>query len=114
MTIIHILLFALVPTILIELLVLLLLRERSARVLASSVLVNIITNVPLNLYTNYISYSLLTILCGEVVVFLVEALWYFLFLRNLRLSFIYSFLCNAISFLTGLLAELLYLYFQNT
>ena len=114
MTIIHILLYALISTILIELMVLLLLRERSARILASSVLVNIITNIPLNLYINYISNSLFAILCGEVIVFLVEALWYFLFLRSLRLSFIYSFLCNAISFLTGLLAELLYIYFQNT
>jgi len=114
MTITHILLYALVPTILIELMVLLLLRERSARVLVSSVIVNIITNVPLNLYINYISNSLLAILCGEVIVVIVEALWYFLFLRNLQRSFIYSFLCNAISFLTGLLAELLYVYFQNT
>ena len=114
MTITHILLYALVPTILIELMVLLLLRERSARVLVSSVIVNIITNVPLNLYINYISNSLLAILCGEVIVVLVETLWYFLFLRNLQRSFIYSFLCNAISFLTGLLAELLYVYFQNT
>ena len=114
MTIIFILLFALVTTILIELMVLFLLRERSTRVLVSSVIVNIITNVPLNLYINNINDSLLTILCGEVIVVLVETLWYFLFLRNLQRSFIYSFLCNAISFLTGLLAELLYVYFQYT
>ena len=65
MTITQILLLALIPTILIELAVLLLLRERSAKVLTASVVINILTNVPLNLYVNYISNSLLTILCGE-------------------------------------------------
>lgn len=107
------LLFALIPTILIELAVLLLLRERSRRVLASSVVVNVLTNIPLNLYVNYVSNSLLAILCGELVVVLVEALWYYLFLGNLSRSFVYSFLCNAISFLTGLLILLLYIFFQN-
>lgn len=107
------LLFALIPTILIELAVLLLLRERSRRVLASSVVVNVLTNIPLNLYVNYVSNSLLAICCGEVIVVLVEALWYYLFLGNLSRSFVYSFLCNAISFLTGLLILLLYIFFQN-
>lgn len=113
MTITHILLLALIPTILIELAVLLLLRERSAKVLTASVVINILTNVPLNLYVNYVSNSLLTILCGEILVVVVETLWYYLFLSNLSRSFIYSFLCNTISFLTGLLAQLLYIYFQN-
>lgn len=113
MTIIQILLLALIPTILIELAVLLLLRERSARVLSSSVIVNVITNVPLNLFVNYVSNSLVAIFCGELVVVLVETLWYYLFLSNLSRSFVYSFLCNAISFLTGLLAQLLYIFFQN-
>ena len=106
----QLLLYALIPTILIELAVLLFLRERRARVLAASVVVNILTNVSLNLYINCISNSLLVIICGEVLVVLIEALWYYLFIRNLRQSFIYSFLCNAISFLLGLLAELLYLF----
>lgn len=111
--IIRMLLFALIPTILIELAVLLLLRERSRRVLASSVVVNVLTNIPLNLYVNYVSNCLLAICCGEVIVVLVEALWYYLFLGNLSRSFVYSFLCNAISFLTGLLILLLYIFFQN-
>ena len=113
MTITQILLLALIPTILIELAVLLLLRERSAKVLTASVVINILTNVPLNLFVNYVSNSLVVILCGEVLVVAVETLWYYLFLSNLSRSFVYSFLCNAISFLTGILAQLLYLLFQS-
>ena len=109
----QLLLYALIPTILIELAVLLLLRERRGRVLVASVIINILTNVPLNLYVNYISSSLLVIICGEVIVVLIEALWYYLFIRDIGCSFVYSFLCNAISFLTGLLVLLLYLFFRN-
>jgi hypothetical protein len=113
MMVILILLLALVPTILIELAVLLLLRERRKRVLASSVVVNVLTNVPLNLYIYYVSNSLLALLLGEVIVVLVEALWYYVFIKDLSRSFIYSILCNAISFLTGLLVQIFYFFFQN-
>ncbi|MBR2185683.1 MAG: hypothetical protein IJ897_09745 [Prevotella sp.] len=114
MMIITILILALIPTILIELVVLLLLRERRKRVLASSVVVNVITNVPLNLYVYYVSNSLSVILLGEVIVILVETLWYYVFIRELSRSFTYSILCNAISFLTGLFVQILYFFFQNT
>ena len=107
------LLLALVPTILIELVVLLLLRERRRLVLGSSVIINILTNIPLNLYVVYIDSSMMTIVIGELLVVVVEALWYYLFLRVLSRAFIYSFLCNAISFLTGLLAQLLIVFFQS-
>lgn len=107
MTTIQILLLSLVPTILIEYAVLVALRERSARVLGASVAVNILTNIPLNLYVLFISASTPTIALGEVLVFLIEGIWYYLFLRNLSKAFIYSFLCNTISFLTGLLVQLL-------
>ena len=113
MTIIPILILALIPTILIELAVLLLLRERRKRVLASSVVINVLTNVPLNLYVYYVSDSFYALLLGEVIVVLVEALWYYVFIKDLPRSFTYSILCNAISFLTGLLVQILYLFFQN-
>ena len=101
------LLLALISTVLIELAVLLLLRERSKWVLGASVVVNILTNIPLNLFVVYIDSSVKTMILGELLVVVVEALWYYLFLRVLSRAFIYSSLCNAISFLTGLLAELL-------
>jgi hypothetical protein len=99
---------ALIPTILIELGVLWLLLERRKKVLLSSIAVNVLTNVPLNLYVLLVGDSMGEILIGEVIVFLVEAVWYWFFTRSLRQALIYSFLCNAISFLLGMLVQLLY------
>lgn len=111
--IISMLLLALISTVLIEFVVLVLLRERSRVVLGSSVFVNILTNIPLNLYVIYIDNSVLTIVLGELIVVVVEALCYFLLLRNISRAFIYSSLCNSISFLIGVLVELLIVYFQS-
>ena len=105
------LLWTLLPTIVIELLVLWLLLERRAGVLWSSVVVNILTNVPLNLYVTFVSGSVLTIFVGELLVFVVEMLWYWYFVGNWRQATVYSFLCNGISFLIGLLAQLVFLLF---
>ena len=102
MMIFPMLLLALVPTIMIEFVVLLLLRERRRLVLGSSVVINILTNS-----------SVMTIVMGELLVVAVEAFWYYLFIRILSRAFIYSFLCNAISFLTGLLVQLLLAYFST-
>jgi hypothetical protein len=93
--------------------VLLLLGERRGLVLGSSVVINMLTNIPLNLFALYIDNSLMTIVLGELLVVVVEALWYYLFLRVWSRAFIYSILCNAISFLTGLLVQLLIVYFQH-
>ena len=100
------LLLTLVPTIMIELAVLWMLRERRADVLGSSVVVNILTNIPLNLFVIYISGSWMALLIGEMLVLLVETLWYRYFVGEWRRAFIYSTLCNAISFLIGLLTQL--------
>ena len=113
MTILPTLLMALIPTILIEFIVLLLLRERSWVVLGSSVVINILTNIPLNLFVFYVDNRVMMIALGELLVVVVEAFWYYLFLHNLSRAFIYSSLCNAISFLMGLLAVLLIVYFQS-
>lgn len=98
----------LIPTILIELGVLWLLRERSKTVLWASVVINVFTNVLLNyLIYNYWLSGFGTFLVAEVVVVVVEALWYACFVRSLKQAFIYSALCNAISFLAGVLVELI-------
>ena len=105
------LMLALVATILIELGVLVLLREKRKKVLGASVVINILTNIPLNLFVLFVYDDAVVILIGELLVILVEALWYYLFLRNWSRAFVYSALCNAISFLTGLLIQLLIFYF---
>lgn len=104
---IDILLFALLPTIIIELAVLRFLRERRKKVLLGSVVMNILTNIPLNILAYYILQDLLLLLIFEVVVIILEALGYAILIRQWKQVFIYSFLCNSISFLTGLLVYLL-------
>lgn len=97
-------LIPLIATILIELGVLRLLGENRRVVLWSSVVVNILTNVPLNVWAHCLpSIGWGDILMGETIVVVVETLWYCYFVRSLKQAFVYSFLCNAISFLTGLL-----------
>jgi len=102
------LLSTLIPTILIEYGVLLLMGERSRRVLLSSVVVNCLTNVPLNFYlllSSSVEWPHLLIAEGLVVV--IEALWYYLLLRRVVQASVYSVLCNAVSFLTGILFQLI-------
>lgn len=102
------LIIALILTILIELGVLWLLKERRIKILLSSVAVNVLTNVPLNLYFTNTEYSWSRVLICELIVFIVETLWYLCFTGRFRESVIYSFLCNAISFLMGLLVVIIF------
>ena len=109
-----ILLIALLLTILIELGVLLLMGERQKRILWLSVVVNVLTNVPLNLSLFYLEADDMTVIVGELVVVIVEALWYYAALRKWKKAMVYSVLCNAISFLSGLLLLLLLLTFLHS
>ena len=99
---VEILLMALVPTILIEGGVLWLMGERRKKVLGASVVVNVLTNVPLNLYLIHVDGGMGSILAGELIVVVVETLWYLIFVKQLKQALIYSTLCNATSFLIGL------------
>lgn len=102
------LLLALVPTILIEYGVLRLLRERRKDVLCSSVVINILTNIPLSLYVMYVNDNIIHIVFAEFIVIFVEALWYCCYVRRWQQAVVYSVLCNLISFFTGLLLVLIY------
>jgi peptidoglycan biosynthesis protein MviN/MurJ (putative lipid II flippase) len=96
-------LLALLATILIEVAVLVLLGERRQKVVWASVAINIITNVPLNIVLQHVEQTAVAIAIGEAVVVIIELLWYYLFVRNIRQAAVYSVLCNAISFLIGLI-----------
>lgn len=97
-------LIALLATIAIEAAVIWwLLGDRRKKVVLSSVVVNIITNVPLNIVLQHTDQTFTAIAIGEAVVFLVETLWYCLFLRDIKRAAVYSFLCNGISFAVGVL-----------
>ena len=97
--------FAAILTVLIEYVVLRCLGERRRRVLGASVAINILTNVPLNLYLIHNPSGMPVILLLEGIVMAIEAAWYYLFVKDLRQAALYSVLCNAISFLIGILIE---------
>ena len=103
----HFMLSALLLTIAVELGMLMLMGEKRKKVLVGAIFVNILTNVPLNIYllTNGISTE--AVIVGEVLVLIVEALWYFWFVRKWSQACIYSLLCNATSFLAGILIQLI-------
>ena len=99
----------LVCTIIIELGVLYFLRERRAKVLWASVAINVITNIPLNwvVFSGWI-FDLTTLLLAEIIIIIIEAFWYFCFVRRWKQAFVYGVLCNTISFLVGLLFIFIY------
>ena len=92
MELLQILLLALVPTIAIELGVLLFVRERRRKVLLASVVMNILTNIPLNFLMICLEGDDIVLFTAEAVVIVLEALGYMLVVRQWKQSFIYSFL----------------------
>ena len=96
---------ALLLTIAVEVGLLILMGEKRADVLTGAVAVNILTNVPLNYFLLTCGNSVKHIVAGEVTVLAVEALWYFCFVRQWRRAAVYSLLCNATSFLVGILLQ---------
>lgn len=97
----------LLATIVIEYGVLRLLLEKRSKVLWASVIINIVTNVPLNIYVNTTHAAMIDILLCELLIIVIETLWYQLFGCNIRQAAVYGVLCNAISFLIGLLIQLI-------
>jgi hypothetical protein len=105
------LLVPLVATIVIEWGVLLLLGERRRKVLMGSVVMNVLTNLPLNLFAVYVDEGWMTVVVGEALVVLIEALCYKRLVGEWQQAWIYSLLCNAVSFLAGELFVLISLFF---
>jgi hypothetical protein len=111
---VQMLLVPLLATIVIEWGVLLFIGERRRNVLLASVVMNVLTNVPLNLYAVYVEFQgWSALIAGELLVVVVEALGYRMLLGDWRQAGIYSLLCNAISFLTGELLVLIILLFTS-
>ena len=105
------LLVPLVATIVIEWGVLLLLGERRRKVLMGSVVMNVLTNLPLNLFAVYVDEGWMTVVVGEALVVLIEALCYKRLVGEWQQAWIYSLLCNVVSFLAGELFVLISLFF---
>lgn len=95
-------------TILLEASILVLWKEKKKGVLICSLLINVVTNVSLNLFVYFFPFSsvwvyIAWIVLLELVIVLVEALAYEIVLRDVKKSLVYSISCNVGSFLIGLL-----------
>ena len=95
---------ALAVTIFTELIVIVLLPKRTARLILLSIFVNIVTNISFNVGITYIphEYDNLIVFGLEEVIVFVEALIYFVLIKDFRRSFVISLLCNLTSYLVGL------------
>lgn len=99
----------LVLTLVIEIIVLICFREKRVKVYIASLIMNVVTNVPLNIGLTYLKryFSSLgylpLLLLGEIIVFFIEWLIYYLVLKESKRSFFYSFYSNILSFLIGII-----------
>ena len=90
----------LILTILIEFLVLKLLGEKSKKILVSSLIVNTLTNPVINFFIAE-NYTIFNVAAGEVIVVLIEIIWYYVLGKPFKDALIYSALCNAVSYFSG-------------
>ena len=104
---VYFMLAALLLTISVELGMLRLMGEQRRKVYVGSVILNILTNVPLNLILLAVGSTMGGLLIGELVVFVVEAIGYYILIHEWKRAFIYSLLCNVTSFLVGVLIQLM-------
>ena len=100
---IYFILKALIITIITELLVLLVKREKNYRVYLLSIPINIITNISLNIGIQFINSESYYLIVGilEVIIVFIEASGYNLIYKDYKKSLRVAFLCNVASYLLG-------------
>lgn len=99
----------LMATIILESFLLLCMRECRWQVLATSVVLNILTNVPLNAFMRSFGvYDPLNVIGLECLVVAVEFIGYWLVLHDRKRAFKYSLMCNLFSALIGCFFQLLF------
>ena len=98
---------ALILTLIIETFALFLLKERRIKVFVCSLILNVITNLSLNIFlTNYAVYEpiayFLVLFSLEVAIWFIEGMVYYFVIKDFKKSLKYSFILNLSSFLIGL------------
>lgn len=101
--IIYFVLKALIITIISELLILLVQKESNYKIYLLSIVINIITNVSLNIGIQFINPKHYYLIVGllEVLIVFIEAILYDFIYNDLKKSLRISCLCNIMSFLMG-------------
>ena len=97
-----ILIIPLLTTIIVEEIVLLVFREKQIKMYVACLIVNIITNLSLNIILQFSSnyYSMLIIL--EITVVIIEGFVYYLIKKDWKMAIILALVCNIMSFVVGM------------
>ena len=90
---------ALILTIAIEVIVILFFKKRSKKLIITSVIVNFVTNVIMNVLLTYVFHDnyIFYLVVFEVIIFVIEACAYQVILKHYKDSFIISLACNSAS-----------------
>lgn len=99
-------------TCIIEFIMLLIMKERSKKILNYSVIVNLITNIPLNLFIlnfNFINivHYFSIVISLEILIIVIEWLLYYLVLKNIKKSLKYAIILNITSYIIGLIISII-------
>lgn len=100
---IYFILKALIITIFIEILALLLQKEKNYKVYLLSIFINILTNISLNVGIQFINPNNYYLIVGilELIIVIIEASVYNLLYKDYKKSLRVAFLCNVSSYLLG-------------
>lgn len=80
-------------------------REFRKKIIIACVIVNIATNIPLNIILPLIGIDVVSVVEGELLVVIIEAFAYYFVVKEIKRSVVYSILCNTASFLVGILVN---------
>ena len=112
-------LFGLLLTIGIEALVLCFMKERRIKVYISMLVMNCLTNIPLNIFTllcmkDYNSYFMMILVhLIEIGIIEIESIIYYFVTREKKRSILYGVFCNLYSYIIGgILVSILYIFVE--
>lgn len=95
-------------TCIIEIIILIILSERRINILLFSLLINALTNIPLNLFLKFNKFDsvfiyYLIVIILEILIIFIESVLYYLVIKDKKKSIMYGFFCNSFSFSIGIL-----------
>lgn len=93
----------LVITTIIEITSLLLLRENKIKIIVTSIITNLVTNISLSIILQIVDSNnyYLYLIFFEVIIVIIEALIYFIMLKDIKRALKISLLCNIASYFFG-------------
>ena len=96
-----ILIIPLLTTIIVEEIVLLVFREKHIKMYVACLIVNVITNLSLNIILQFSSNYYLMLIILEITVVIIEGFVYYLIKKDWKMAIILALVCNIMSFVVG-------------